>query len=345
MNIAFVGVKRDYQQLDPSYVSSFDRFHLELPWYFAVYGRNNVTITTTNYSTNWEKVKSDEFDFEGALCHLQENLFHLTTKNYDVVVHWRKWFPEFYVPTAVNVIVCQDHSFSDEWKLAVGMATHEGKLHGVLCFPEWHERNLVTEMVGFGPVQTLPGMTLGVDPGVYRPSKDKDPYTLLWASDPGRGLRGTLELAAKMWSHDKRYRLRVLYPDYVKGFSPIVHPAIKWEACVPAGERLFSIFNEAGWLPYTSTFKEPSSRAHRQAMAAGALVLYPPGMGTPSDLLVNGMTGIVSDPNSWTRTILDLAGTKKYDNIVGQARDYAVTESWEVQARRFNKYFEGVIRK
>lgn len=344
MRVAFVGVKRKYLELDTSYVGFFDRFHLELPWYYAVYGGNDVTLTTVDYDEDQREVVSDCGNFRGSIRHVREDRLR-EQQGFDVVVHWRKWFPELHRPEAVNVIVCQDHSFSPEWKVGVGEASRSGKLHGILCFPEWHERNLVTEMAGFGEVRTLPGMTLGVDPGVYRPSHQKSPYTLLWASDPGRGLEGAVRIAAQLWNIDRRFKLHVYHPDYARA-NPINHPAVVWHGNVGNGSELFEAFNAAGFLPYTSTFREPSSRAHRQAMAAGALVLYPPNMGTPSDLIQNRVSGIVSQPSEWVRTIVDFVTKDNagYRDIVRNARDYALSERWEVQARRFNEYFSGVTK-
>ena len=88
---------------------------------------------------------------------------------------------------------------------------------------------------------------------------------------------------------------------------------------------------------------EPSSRAHRQAMAAGCVVLYPPDRGTPSELLTDGLDGIIRDPAEWPEIILNLSqDTGRYERISKNARDHAVRENWEVQAKRFNKLFEEI---
>ncbi len=101
----------------------------------------------------------------------------------------------------------------------------------------------------------------GVDTDVYKPNwQTKNPFDMLWSSDPGRGLTGAVELAIKLYKKDKRFNLTVCYPDYVKNVQPVSHPAIKWLGNVSNSQQLFDLFNNCGIFPYTSTFKEPSSR-------------------------------------------------------------------------------------
>ena len=347
MIVAFVGVKRKYQELPENYRDKFTQYHLELPYYFARFGGNKVTVTTVDYGDVGGVVFTDSM--HGLLQHVTEDDFKsnalLTAAPYDVVVHWRKWFPELYRPEAINVINCQDHSFSEEWKREVREAYGEGKLYGILCFPKWHKGNLLRELGGFmNPDRAIDGLTLGVDTDIYHPIEAKDPYQLLWASDPGRGLYGALQLAHKLFTIDKRFRLNVCYPDYVTA-QRVSHPAVIWHGNVSNGERLFRLFNECGVLPYTSNFMEPSSRAHRQAMAAGSMVLYPPNMGTPSDLIQSGKTGIVELPQFWASTISKAVESGNWKKLGAAAREYAISENWAVQARRFNEYFQKVLNE
>ncbi len=340
MKIAFVGVKRKYKELDPSYVKSFNRFHLELPYYYARDGKNSVVITTVDHED--EGIVFEDF---GTLrCELEEN-FVKSTEKFDVVIHWRKWFPEFYRPEAINVINCQDHSFLDEWKKSVSEAFLKKKLYGILCFPEWHKKNLHRELYGMvDESRLIDGLTLGVDTDIYKPSEDKNPYEMLWASDPGRGLNKALELTHKLFSKDKRFRLNICRPDYSSG-DAISHPAFVSHGNIDNGPKLWELFAKCGILPYTSTFMEPSSRAHRQAMAAGCLVLYPPGMGTPSDLIQNAYTGITMPEAEWPDIILRMARSDTW-RIVGKfAREYAISENWSVQANRFNKRFKTIVEE
>ena len=119
------------------------------------------------------------------------------------------------------------------------------------------------------------------------------------------------------------------------------HPALIWHGFIPAGQKLWNLFRNTGVLPYTSTFPEPSSRVHRQAQAAGSLVLYPPNMGTPSEVIKNLETGIVSY-SPWADTIQELVESGKWKEIGVKAREFAISERWEVQAQRFNTLIERI---
>lgn len=332
MRIAFVGVKRKYWELPPEYRDPFNQYHLELPYYYAKPG-NSVTVTTVDYHDAPRLVG------RGDLVCIPEGDSGL--HEFDVVIHWRKWFPEFYHPEAVNVINCQDHTFSKEWRDSVQQAFNEKKLYGILCFPGWHKRNLQAESC-LPQERLLDGVTLGVDTEVYRPSPGKDPYQMLWASDPGRGLDGAIGLAIQLFHRDKRFRLHVCHPDYARG-NRVNHPAIIWHGNVNNGPKLWDLFNTTGILPYTSTFFEPSSRAHRQAQAAGSMVLYPPRMGTPSELIVDDQTGIVRDPSRWVDIIEEKVKSGDWERLGKNARDFAVSENWDVQAERFNRLFENIL--
>lgn len=335
MRIAFVGIKRLYKEMPESYRDSFDQYHLELPYYYAKAG-NDVHIVTVDSVREMRSVGS------GTLSRVTEDWFKKTELKYDVVIHWRKWFPDLYKPGAVNVINCQDHSFSNEWIDTVRKAKWNEQLYGILCFPHWHKQEII-DTTGFAKNRLLDGVTLGVDTDVYKPIEDKDPYQLLWASDPGRGFQRIVPIVLELFRRDKRYRLNVCYPDYVKNFPPIVHPAFVWHGSVPNGGQLQELFNKCGVLPYPSTFKEPSSRAHRQAQAAGSLVLYPPAMGTPSDLIGDDQNGIVSDPAGWADIIHHKVVSGDWRRLGKNARELALSENWDVQAARFNKLFESII--
>lgn len=338
-------MKRPPSDLPADYWQKFVQFHLELPYYYAAHSPCHVHLTTV------EPVEySEKFPNGGSISTLTEGQFLNPEYKpehhpYDVVVHWRKWFDELYVPGAKNVILTQDHSYSDEWKRNVGHAFEAKRLDGILVFPKWHKENTARELKGLVPASNLyEGMTLGVDPSVYSPGR-KDPYRLLWASDPGRGLQELIVPFMRLWQRDQRFKLYVTYPDYVKKeslarFSGFLnHPGVMHLEGVRNGAELWELFNTTAFLPYSSTFPEPSSRCHRQAMAAGSVVLYPPNMGTPSDLLENGLTGIVAHPDEWPDIIQDLVRTGKYEEIGQNARSYAVSEAWSVQAKRFYDFF------
>lgn len=350
MRVAFVGVKRKYQELPASYRNVFTKTHLELPYYFARDGGMDVTVTTVDYHDTprslFPSVGIDEIDSlkesvsYGTLFHVLESDYVRRGVKFDVVVHWRKWFPEFYRPDAINVINCQDHSFGKEWQDSASSAFAEGKLYGVLCFPTWHKRNLLRECPWLPEERAIDGLTLGVDTDIYRPHPEKDPYELLWASDPGRGLYQMTQIFAQLHAIDKRFRLNVCWPDYCNFAPSGPMSGVTWRGNVANGPELQELFNKSGVLAYPSTFREPSSRAHRQAMAAGSLVLYPPGMGSPSELIVDGRTGVVSDPRTWASSILYLVTSGEWRRIGAAAREYAVSENWAVQAQRFRRFFE-----
>lgn len=340
MRIAFVGITRKYKELAPEYRNFFNQYHLELPYYYASGGQNEVTIVTV------DRVSTDlNFVGAGALfCTTEENF--LKHDRYDVVIHWRKWIHGVSHMGKLNLVNCQDQSFSIEWIEQVRQARERGELDGILCFPTWHKRNTAREL-GWqqDDPALLAGVTLGVDSGCYFPSPAKDPYRMLWASDPGRGLQGAIQVAMQLYQLDSRFRLHICYPDYCAVPQQIKHPALVWEGNVPNGPALWNLFNECGVLPYTSTFMEPSSRAHRQAQSAGSLVLYPPNMGSPSELIEGDRDGVVSDPKGWPRKILQLVNSGAWKKIGAAAREKAVSENWDVQARRFNVLVNGLLER
>lgn len=334
MKVAFVGVKRKYQELDPGYIDTFNQFHLELPFYYARDGRNDVQITTVDHVDPL----GPEF-LSGSLTCLTESAWRNGPHTADVVVHWRRWFPELYKPGAINVINCQDHSFGSEWQTAAIQAFSKGQLYGILCFPTWHRDNLLQECPWLPIDRALYGVTLGVDTDVYHPADIKNPYDMLWASDPGRGLEGAIKLTLELFRRDQRFKLHVCRPDYARTLQLPKHPAIVDRGFLKNGPELWYLFGSTGVLPYPSTFMEPSSRSHRQAMAAGSLVLYPPGKGSPSDLIRHTRDGVVSDPTGWADEIIRRIDDGSWKEIGTRARESAVSENWVVQAARFNKLF------
>lgn len=348
MRIAFVGIEKNWKDLeDKDYTNKFVKYHLELPWYFAEFGGNDVWVvsefdllTTRRVWTNscWNKPLS--FPSGGSIRCIRPMEFKLRSEFIDVVVHWRKWFDEFY-RDGKNVINSQDHSYSQEWLNTVRRADEDNKLDGILCFPKWHEENLKREIHFLDDKKFISGLTLGVDTEIYCPKRPKNKFDLLWASDPGRGINGVIELIIKLFQRDKRFKLHICWPDYHSGNMNISHPAIQFHKNLDNGPALWDLFNTCGFLPYTSTFREPSSRAHRQAMAAGCVVLYPENMGTPSDLITNGVDGIVGGSiDDWVEKIIEYANDDEtYELMSMNARALAFHENWEVQAKRFNEYF------
>src|SRR3990167_2724717 len=182
MRVAFVGVKRKYKELDPSYIESFNRYHLELPWYYARSTPHEFLITTVDHEDDAPIV----FDGGGTLRCVTEDSYRSGKHGAaDVVVHWRRWFADLKGPR-INLLNCQDQGFSDAWLDEVKSGYWGGGLHGFLCFPGWHELSIKLELKA--SVRTFSNVTLGVDSDVYSPSPAKDPWMMLWASDPGRGL-------------------------------------------------------------------------------------------------------------------------------------------------------------
>lgn len=343
--VAFVGVKRNPSDLPPDYFPTFVKFHLELPWYYARFSDCRVHLTTT------EPVDySESFNGNGTISSITEGQYldqdyKPNHHPYDVVVHWRKWHDDLYMPGARNVVLTQDHSYSSEWKNNVLNAFSEKKLDGILVFPTWHKQNTFTELGGIIPLKNLyEGMTLGVDTDIYTP-EHKNKFSLLWASDPGRGLDRLIHPFLNLWKMDRRFTLTVTYPDYVKPesvarFSSFLsHPGVRHITNVRNGPALWSLFNTCSFLPYSSNFMEPSSRCHRQAMAAGCMVLYPPSMGTPSALIENGLTGIVEEPELWPTVINNAMNSGRVEEIGRNARSFAISENWSVQASRFYNFF------
>jgi len=342
MRIAFVGIEKDWYKLkQDNYADKFVKYHLELPFYYCKFGGNSVDVYTNIDKTY---VVNNELRCSSAPLQVRPNSAWTGGKQYDVVIHWRKWFKEYYSENAINVINSQDHSYSQEWLSKVDNATSEGKLYGILCFPTWHVNNLENELSHLHHVpKMLPGVTLGVDTEIYKPKK-KNPYDMLWASDPGRGLQQAVHLATELFREDQRFKLHVCWPDYHKDQLNLSHPAIQVHKNLSNGPELWDLFNTSAYLPYTSTFMEPSSRAHRQAMAAGCVVFYPPNMGTPSELIKDMENGYVCDIDQWRDCILECTdpGVDTIQVFGKAAREYAISENWEVQAKRFNKLFKEI---
>lgn len=341
LRVAFVGIKRSPSDMPPGYWATFVRYHLELPWYYAHHAPIDVDIVHPEPIEYFEKFASN-----GSIrCITEHQYLNEFGPKYDVVVHWRRWFDYLYDANSRNVILSQDHSYSVEWKRDVEAAFTAGHLDGILVFPTWHRENVAWELRGIVPNQRLyEGMTLGVDTDVYMPGT-KDPHSLLWASDPGRGLETLINPFLRLWQRDRRFRLTVTYPDYVRSesvarFSGFLrHPGVRHLQGVRNGPDLWQLFNTAGFLPYSSTFLEPSSRCHRQAMAAGCVVLYPPDTGSPSRLIEQGMTGMVEPVELWPDVIHSMVSTGRWQEVGHNARQYALSENWAVQAQRFHRFF------
>lgn len=343
IKVAFVGMKRPPSDMPEGYWPTFVRFHLELPYYYARYAPIDVdlvTVESVQYRENFAELGG------GRIQCISEKEYRDIGTRYDVVVHWRKWFDDLYDPWARNVILSQDHSYGPEWLQNVADAFKGERLDGILVFPTWHKENTHRELRSILPHQRLyEGMTLGVDTEVYFPNGN-NPHHLLWASDPGRGLDTLINPFLRLWQKDRRFQLTVTYPDYVRPESVarfasfFRHPGVRHLPSVRNGTQLWDLFNTAGFLPYSSTFPEPSSRCHRQAMASGAVVLYPPNMGTPSHLIENGLTGIVESVEHWPDVIQSIIADDRRDEIGRNARAYALSENWAVQARRFHDFFD-----
>lgn len=358
MRVAFVGMGRDRSTISVNYLYNFVRYHLELPFYFAQHPEMDVTLTFPGHlhNTPIEEKELDHLDARDdceRLSLVSENHFLKHHLDYDIIVHWRKWFEHLYRPEALNVILSQDHSYGREWLRDVLRAHDEKKLHGILVFPTWHKENMYKELATVQPLRKsvpllIENLTLGVDTSVYYTDATQDPYQLLWASDPGRGLDQLIPVFLALQAIDKRFQLNVTWPDYVQKQAVeqyrwfLDRPGVNWIGQIPNDEKLHALFRRCGVLPYTSTFKEPSSRCHRQAMACGALVLYPPNMGTPSRLLDEYGDGIVSEPESWARSIYNLVTAGGWKSYGAKARSMAECEDWSVQAERFYKHFKGV---
>lgn len=341
MKIAFVGITRDYSQLSQDYIRFFNKYHLEIPFYYAEFGGNSVDVVTKDFKSDVEI-----FESGGEFRNISEEEYLLSSVKYDVVIHWRKWFEHLAKENCINILHTCDHTYSLDWKNDVLKAFSKNKLYGILCYKTWHQEQLFDrELSGYIPRDRfLDGMTFGVDTSIYKPAENKDPRALLWSSDPGRGLMNVIPIAIKLWQKDRRFKLHVCYPDYINQKISINHPAIIVHGNVQNGEKLWNIFAETGVLPYTSTFKEPSSRAFRQAQSAGSLVLYPPDTGTPSRLISDGVTGYVRQIDEWEKLIIETIDNKDlYNNICKNARQQAESESWKVQAKRFNDKMKEIL--
>lgn len=342
--IAFVGIKRSFKDL-PVDVTTFVRFHLELPFYF-VRGEGDLGIRSVVTTVDCE----DDDVFSGAHGDTWTQLIHepdLASKSPDVVVHWRSWqqWARDACPDALHIIQTCDHSYSLEWRDAVTEAYFNGSLAGIICFETWHVRRLREELQL--PWSTfITSVHLGVDTGIYRPA-EKDPFQLLWASDPGRGLSRCLDVFAALFKRDNRYRLHVTYPDYVQERPAVSHPGVKIHHNLRNGPALWRLFNESMFVPYPSVFAEPSSRVHRQGQAAGACVVYPPDAGSPSELIQSGRTGYVIpyDAGEWANHIDLLRDIGAAEEVGRCARMFAVTEDWSVQAQRFRLVCDELIQR
>ncbi len=150
MKIQFVGINRSYKELNSSYIDFFNRFHLEIPYYL---NNGENIIYTKDYEDNGTLTNSGMV----LKCKFQSD-FNLDA---DITIHWRSWNSNFYNKNSINLLLCQDHTFSNEWKQSVLKAFSEKKLNGILCFPKWHKLNLYTELYGQMSIDNLfDGLTL-----------------------------------------------------------------------------------------------------------------------------------------------------------------------------------------
>lgn len=376
MRVAFVGIKRPFLPI-PDEIGitreTFVQYHLEIPYYYGMAGDNHCFVSTVDFghsdpatspdeSNDIEEHPSAHFDYDWGNYERGTYLVReewIKARNgrvgwgsMDVVVHWRSWQQWAYdaCPRALHLMQTCDHSYSPEWIATTKRALVTGQLARLICFDTWHVRNTMRELdVGWDAVLT--NLHLGVDTVTYRPL-EKDPFQLLWASDPGRGLAGCLEVFDHLYRRDRRYHLHITYPDYVKQKVSVSHPAIHVHHNMRNGQELWDLFATSAFVPYTCVFPEPSSRVHRQAQAAGCCLLYPPDMGSPSELIISGRTGIImrntdGKPTSyegWAKVIDDFRSSGDSAMIGREARLFALTEDWGVQAERFNMVCREMLR-
>lgn len=363
MRVAFVGIKRPFTTIKKDIgidYETFIRFHIELPFYYSKYGANDVFVTTvdagpkTIYELDeWEDPKHNivtSEDGSSMMWVVQESyLASMSTESKpEVVVHWRAWQQWAWdaCPDATHLLHTCDHTYGEEWKNNAKTALKNGQLSRIIAFETWHVRQLQQELqVGFENFVTQ--LHLGVDTEIYHPT-EKDPFKLLWASDPGRGLPGCLEVFGELYKKDRRYHLHVLQPDYVKEPLSVSHPGIKVHRNIKNSPELWDMFNTSMFVPYTSTFMEPSSRVHRQGMSAGSVVLYPSDRGSPSELIINGRTGVIIpqslNKHFWALKINEIRENGQHLSIGTQARMFSLTEDWSVQAERFNRVIKELRR-
>ena len=338
-SVVFVGIKRKYREMDPKYWSKFDQFHAEFPYYYAMHGGLHVVTTTVDLPSDDCPIDvfiDDRGEPNGTFSHMSEDEFRASPMKPDVVVHWRRWFPDLYRPSAVNILHTCDFNYDAQWRLDVVDAFKSGKLYGLDCYPTWHKRELMNELnYEIQPERFFDDVLCGVDTTIYKPAAGKSPYEMLWASDPGRGLQGAIELTLKLFQLDRRFRLHVCWPDYVTNVQLPRHPAIVAHGNVQNGPALWSLFGQCGVLPYTSTFSEPYGRAWRQAMAAGSMVLYPPVMGSPSEMIENGRVGVVAPIEQWPGIIAKAAQDGSWKTMGDAAREHVSSQDWKTQARNF----------
>jgi glycosyltransferase involved in cell wall biosynthesis len=333
LRVAFVGVERKYNELDPSYVWAFTHFHLEIPWYFAESGID-IVLTTPDYNEPQTSVG------HGSLEHVSESVFKFSggfgVK--DAVVHWRKWRDDLSIDGVPNFVHLCDFNYGVSFVETMRSAAQKPCFAGVFAFRGWHKEQIEREMP-FLSGRVITDIALGVDPELYRPTQ-KDRFKMLWASDPGRGLEGVVKLAGDLWKRDRRYKLHVCYPDYVKAPFSLSHPAIVVHRNLRNGPELGDLFNTSSFVPYTSTFPEPSSRVHTQGQAAGCVVLYPPNVGSPSSMIVDGETGYVRDVTSWADLIQGM-DDETFQRVSRGARDHSLTQRWGVRATQFKALLKG----
>jgi hypothetical protein len=336
MRVAFVGMQRKLSELDPSYLRTFFQYHLEIPWYYAVHAGIDVLLVTS------EPIRFTESFWTGGSFTCVHGDSWKTSVDVDAVVHWRSFDPASARPDVPNILHTCDHSYPQAWLDTVRHASVQGLLHYISCYRTWHVEQVHSELGSVPEDRFLTDLTLGVDSDLYRPEEGRDPYKMLWASDPGRGLQQAMTVAMAAWTLDRRFRLHICYPDYSPKPDVPKHPALVDRGYVKNGPELWELWNSCSILPYASSFKEPSSRAHRQSQSAGMVVLYPPDMGSPSRLIEHGRTGLVLPLGQWPRALLE-AARGKHDVVRSGGRELAVSEDWRVQASRFRKTVSEIL--
>ncbi len=234
----------------------------------------------------------------------------------------------------------------------------------------WH-RDYVCSVFCIKHDRLLPLPKDGIHPGNLGPFSKKR-KTILFASNPARGLKPLVKIFSNLIKKDPEFVLHACVPERARGYKFKTEPnsllsrllrrrdpknslLYNYGACdnlcyhsylPPYQQEHWQLFKMCEYLVYPSTFTEPSSRVVTHARGAGCVILYPPDMGSPSDFLTHNVDAIVTKPEKMIDQILYLeehpdAKAKLVANSIEAASRY----TFENQVKSFTNYLTTYINK
>ena len=221
--------------------------------------------------------------------------------------------------------------------------------------PLWHERvDVVFAVSRFMarqfvwllrvPEQKLRVMPNGIDPSLFRevPGRARDPWRLVYASVPERGLESLLRaIFPAVRAALPQTQLHVFSYRSLEPLKPLAGPGVYLRGSLPK-KQLAEELMACSLMTYPSSFEELGAIAVLEAMAAGVPAVTS-ALGVLPELVGDGERGVVVGGIPGTRQFVDdytaavvrlLQDPQRLERMRLAARRYALQErSWEAIAR------------